>query len=66
MNAQEIRTFIEEIGRLGDEWTEEQVVDAYGDCSLQEALDSRRSDLMIMANILVTVATGEPHQYYEV
>lgn len=43
MKKKDIQTFIEEMEAIGDEWTEEQVEDVYGDSSLEEALADRKS-----------------------
>lgn len=45
MNKSEREFFIEEMGAIGDEWTLEQVEDVYGDTSLDEALEKRRSEV---------------------
>lgn len=45
MTKTEILTFIEEMESIGDIWTEEQVVDVYGDDSLEAALKDRKSVL---------------------
>lgn len=43
MTKQEIETFIDEMKTIGDEWTEEQVTDVYGNRSLADALSDRKS-----------------------
>lgn len=43
MTKQDIETFIDEMKTIGDEWTEEQVADVYGDRSLTDALSDRKS-----------------------
>lgn len=55
MNKNEIWSFIEELGHLGDEWTEEQVNDVYGDWSYQDAVDDRKSDIAWFGNIVLEV-----------
>ncbi|WP_346891374.1 hypothetical protein [Clostridium sp. UBA3887] len=45
MNKIEIQTFIEEMESIGDEWTEEKVERCYGDISLSEALNTRKSEV---------------------
>ena len=45
MTKTEILTFIEEMESIGDIWTEEQVMDVYGDDSLEAALKDRKSVL---------------------
>ncbi len=42
MTKQEILEFIEEMGHIGDIWTEDQVKDVYGDMTLCEALNHRK------------------------
>lgn len=44
MNNQEINKFIEEMGKKGDIWTEDQVRDAYGNMSLVDALSDRKTE----------------------
>lgn len=51
MNKKEIDFFIEEMEHCGDEWTPEQVEDVYGDKTLQEALDERKTSLGILGDI---------------
>ena len=36
MKKKDITVFIEEMEEIGDEWTPEQVEDAYGDSTLEE------------------------------
>lgn len=43
MNKSEMEIFIEEMSSIGDEWTLEQVEECYGDSTLEDALESRRS-----------------------
>lgn len=43
MNKSEMEFFIEEMSAIGDEWTLDQVEEVYGDKSLDEALEDRRS-----------------------
>ncbi len=45
MTKSEIQTFIEEMGYIGDEWTEEDVERCYGDFSLQQALNTRKAEV---------------------
>ena len=52
MTKQEIKHFIEKMTLVGDEWTEEQVNDVYGDFSLEDALADRKSTVnQLMNNI---------------
>ena len=43
MKKSEINEFIERTEEFGDEWTQEQVEEVYGDRSLEDALADRRS-----------------------
>ena len=56
MSNREIKAFIDEMNKIGDYWTEEQVENTYGDCSLREALADRKAllDLFFcnIANII--------------
>lgn len=51
MNNGEIHIFIEEMEPIGDEWTPEQVIDVYGDYSLEEAFADRKALLGSFFNI---------------
>ncbi len=53
MTKQEAHKFIERIQEAGDEWTEEQVMRAYRDMTLEEAVSSRLRELDLMAQNLV-------------
>lgn len=53
MTKQEAHKFIERIQETGDEWTEEQVMRAYRDMTLEEAVSSRLHELDLMAQNLV-------------
>ena len=52
MNKNDIRTFIEEMEAIGDEWTPEQVEDVYGDSTLDEALGDRKSSIGTFFDII--------------
>lgn len=52
MTKQEINTFIETMEAIGDVWTPEQVKDAYGDVTLNDALTDRKSQLNQFADII--------------
>lgn len=52
MNKIEIQTFIEEMESIGDMWTEEEVERCYGDISLSEALNTRKSEMNQFLSIL--------------
>ena len=55
MKKTEVNEFIEQMGAIGDEWTEEQVEDVYGKHSLEEALEDRKSSVGKMFDIIETV-----------
>ena len=42
MKDNEIDIFIEEMEKIGDLWTADQVRDVYGDTSLEDALNNRK------------------------
>ncbi len=56
MNKCDMNYFIEEMGRIGDYWTLEEVKDVYGRMSLEDALCERKetvdSFLQGISNIL--------------
>ena len=45
MNKREIKEFIRKMKMIGDEWTEEQVKDVYGECTLEEAFADRKASI---------------------
>ena len=45
MTKKEVRIFVNEMSKIGDDWTEEQVEDVYGDCSLEDAIANRKASL---------------------
>ena len=45
MRKKDIRIFIEAMEKIGDNWTEEQVEEIYGDKSLEEALEDRKANV---------------------
>lgn len=55
MKKNEINTFIETMEELGDTWTPDQVEDVFGDDSLENAINSRKSQLGQLADIIGTV-----------
>lgn len=55
MKKAEVNEFIEQMGAIGDEWTEEQVEEVYGNHSLEEALEDRKSSVGKMFDIIETV-----------
>lgn len=52
MKRSEIAEFIESMEEIGDNWTEEQVEDVYGDMSLKEALAGRKASVGRMIDII--------------
>ena len=52
MKRSEIAEFIESMEEIGDNWTEEQVEDVYGDMSLKEALADRKARVGRMIDII--------------
>lgn len=52
MKRSEIAEFIESMEEIGDNWTEEQVEDVYGDMSLKEALTDRKASVGRMIDII--------------
>ena len=52
MKRSEIAEFIESMEEIGDNWTEEQVEDVYGDMSLIEALADRKASVGRMIDII--------------
>lgn len=55
MTKAEVKTFIEEMGSIGDKWTEEQVEDTYDKDSLADALADRRRAIGTFGNIIGTL-----------
>ncbi len=55
MTAAEVNTFVETMEELGDVWTPDQVRSVYGNQSLEDALNDRRSSLSQFANIIGNV-----------
>ena len=59
MKKTDIATFIEEMESIGDEWTPEQVEDVYGDYTLEEALEDRKSSLGILFDIIGKIINND-------
>lgn len=55
MKKKDIDAFIEEMEYIGDEWTPEQAEDVYGDSTLEEALEDRKSSVEAFFDIIGTV-----------
>lgn len=52
MSKNEINVFIEEMEEIGDVWAREDVERVYGNSSLKEALNTRRSELNQFFNVV--------------
>lgn len=52
MRKKDIRIFIEAMEEIGDNWTEEQVEEVYGDKSLEEALEDRKANVENLMDII--------------
>ena len=52
MNKKEANLFIEEMKDIGDDWTLEQVMDVYGNTSLDDALSDRKCSINIFTDII--------------
>lgn len=59
MKKRDIQTFIEEMERIGDIWTPEQVEDVYGDFSLEDALADRKSSVGTFFDIIGKVINSD-------
>lgn len=55
MSNTEALTFIETFEDIGDIWTVEQVMDVYGDTSLDDAIADRKASLSHLVDIAKTV-----------
>ena len=55
MTRSEAEIFIDEMEPIGDIWTVEQVMDVYGNNTLEEALKDRRASVEIFMNIMSAV-----------
>lgn len=55
MSNTEALTFIETFEYIGDIWTVEQVMDVYGDTSLDDAIADRKASLSHLVDIAETV-----------
>ena len=47
--------FIEEMEEIGDVWTVDQVLDVYGDDTLESAFEKRKSEVGIFMNIISSI-----------
>lgn len=52
MKKQDIERFIEEMEELGDEWEPEDVERVYGDKTIEEALDDRKTSVSLFFDII--------------
>lgn len=55
MSKSEAEIFIDEMELIGDVWTVEQVMDVYGDVTLEMALKDRKSSVGVFMNIISAV-----------
>lgn len=55
MSKSEAEIFIDEMELIGDVWTVEQVMDVYGDVTLEMALKDRKSSVGAFMNIISAV-----------
>ena len=55
MKKRDVDVFIEEMEEIGDVWTPEQVEDVYGNSTLEDALEDRKSSLGIFFDIVSKV-----------
>lgn len=57
MTEAEINTFIEVMEERNDPWTVEQVIDVYGNSTLEDAIKDRLTILGLGSSIIATVAS---------
>lgn len=55
MTREEVSIFVEEMGKLEDEWEIEMALRMYREYSLQEALDERKREVKMQKEILEKV-----------
>lgn len=55
MTKSEAEIFIDEMGSIGDVWTVEQVMDVYGNVTLEMALKDRKSSVETFVDIISAV-----------
>ena len=55
MSKREAEIFIDEMELIGDVWTVEQVMDVYGDVTLEMALKDRKSSVGTFMDIISAV-----------
>lgn len=55
MKKSEVNSFIEEMEEIGDVWEPEDVERVYGNSSLEEALEDRKTSLGKLFDIIGTV-----------
>lgn len=55
MTKSEAEIFIDEMESMGDIWTVEQVMDAYGTDTLEEALEDRKASVGTFMDIMSAV-----------
>lgn len=55
MKKSEAEIFVDEMESMGDVWTEEQVLDVYGNNTLEEALEERKASMGTFMDIISAV-----------
>lgn len=55
MTKSEAEIFIDEMESIGDVWTVEQVMDVYGNVTLEMALKDRKASVVTFMNIISAV-----------
>ena len=55
MTKSEAEIFIDEMESIGDVWTVEQVMDVYGNVTLERALKDRKASVGTFMNIIIAV-----------
>lgn len=58
MTNNEIETFIEEMGHIGDDWEPDQVRNVYGSWTLEDALADRKKAIDDLGNIFGIIMNG--------
>ena len=59
MSTEDIKKFIEEMGKIGDVWTKEEVRDVYGETTLEEALMDRGRSIDRVVALIYKVKQNE-------
>ena len=59
MKKKDIQVFIEKMLEIGDEWTDEQVKDVYGNKTLEDALIERKKEVGMFLSTLGNAFLGK-------